>query len=81
VEAGLMEMLTRMEQGKFKVFNTMYDWFQEYRLYHRKDGKLVKLKDDLMSATRYAVMSLRYADIEKSKWHKKGQLGPDVAIV
>jgi hypothetical protein len=35
----------------------------------------------LMSATRYAVMSLRYADIEKSKWHKKGQLGPDVAIV
>ena len=81
VEAGLMEMLTRMEQGKFKVFNTLYDWFGEYRMYHRKDGKLVKLKDDLMSATRYAVMSLRYADVEKSKWHKQGRLGPDVAIV
>lgn len=81
VEAGLMEMLTRMEQGKFKVFNTLYDWFEEFRLYHRKDGKLVKIKDDLMSATRYATMSLRYADTETSKWNKKGRLGPDVAIV
>ena len=81
VEAGLMEMLTRMEQGKFKVFNTLYDWFEEFRLYHRKDGKLVKLKDDLMSATRYAAMSLRYAEVEKSNWNKKGHMGPDVAIV
>ena len=76
-----MEMLTRMEQGKFKVFNTLYDWFQEYRLYHRKDGKLVKIKDDLMSATRYAVMSLRHSTSETSKWNRKGTLGPDVAIV
>tara|TARA_Y100000816_G_scaffold281952_1_gene257070 strand:- start:2852 stop:4273 length:1422 start_codon:yes stop_codon:yes gene_type:complete len=81
VEAGLMEMLTRMEQGKFKVFNTMYDWFEEFRLYHRKDGKLVKIRDDLMSATRYAAMSLRYAEVEKSNWNKKGHMGPDVAIV
>jgi hypothetical protein len=81
VEAGLMEMLTRMEQGKFKVFNTLYDWFEEFRLYHRKDGKLIKIKDDIMSATRYATMSLRYADTETSKWNKKGRLGPDVAIV
>ena len=34
-----------------------------------------------MSATRYAAMSLRYADTETSKWNKKGRLGPDVAIV
>ena len=81
VEAGLMEMLTRMEQGKFKVFNTMYDWFEEYRMYHRKDGKVVKLKDDLMSATRYAVMSLRFSDTETSRWSSKGRLGPEVAIV
>jgi len=50
-------------------------------MYHRKDGKLVKLKDDLMSATRYATMSLRHADTETSKWHTKGRLGPDVSIV
>ncbi len=69
VEAGIMDMLSRMERGKFKVFNTCYDWFEEYRLYHRKDGKIVKIKDDLMSATRYAVMSLRNSTIETSKWN------------
>jgi hypothetical protein len=61
VEAGLLDMLTRMETGRFKVFHDLEDWFQEFRLYHRKDGKVVKEGDDLMSATRYGVMMLRYA--------------------
>jgi len=30
-------------------------------LYHRKDGRVHKEGDDLMSATRYAIMMLRYA--------------------
>ena len=81
VEAGLMEMLDRMEHGRFKVFNTLYDWFEEYRMYHRKDGKLVKLKDDLMAATRYAAMSLRHSTTQGSRWDRKGRLGPDVAVV
>ena len=50
-------------------------------MYHRKDGKLVKLKDDLMSATRYAAMSLRHSTTQNSRWNTKGKLGPDVAIV
>jgi phage terminase large subunit-like protein len=62
VEAGLMEMLTRMEGGRFKVFKHLHDWWEEFRLYHRKDGKVVKERDDLMSATRYAIMSLRHAE-------------------
>ena len=37
------------------------DWFEEIRIYHRKDGKVVKEYDDLMSATRYGIMMLRYA--------------------
>ena len=56
-----MDMLDRMQTGKFKVYNTLNDWFEEFRLYHRKDGKVVKLYDDLMAATRYAVMMLREA--------------------
>ena len=32
------------------------------RLYHRKDGRVMKEGDDLLSATRYAVMMLRYAE-------------------
>lgn len=61
VEAGLFAMLTAMEEGRFKVFSTLNDWFEEKRQYHRKDGKIVALRDDIMSATRYAYQSLRFA--------------------
>ena len=63
VEAGLMQMLTKMETGKFKVFSPLLDWFEEFRLYHRKDGKVVKEGDDLLAATRYGVMMLRFAEM------------------
>ena len=66
VEAGLMEMLDRMQTGRFKVFAGLNDWFEEFRLYHRLDGKIVKERDDLMSATRYAVMMLRFAKTRPS---------------
>jgi phage terminase large subunit-like protein len=65
VEAGLQEILARMQLKKFKVFSHLSDWFEEFRLYHRKDGKVVKLADDLMSATRYAWMMRRYAISQK----------------
>jgi Terminase RNaseH-like domain len=66
VEAGLMDMLQRMESGRFKVFKHLNDWFEEFRLYHRKDGKVVKEGDDLMAATRYAIMMLRFAQTARS---------------
>ena len=61
IEVGIMDVLQRMEDDKFKVFNTLGLWFAEFRMYHRKDGKIVPLRDDLMSATRYAAMSHRFA--------------------
>src|SRR5262249_58007985 len=61
VEAGLMMMLDRMQSGRFKVFRHLNDWWEEFRLYHRRDGKVWKEGDDLMSATRYALMMLRHA--------------------
>jgi len=43
VEAGLMIMLDRMRGGRFKVFDDVSnDWWEEFRLYHRKDGRAVK---------------------------------------
>jgi hypothetical protein len=62
-----MLMLDRMKTGRFKVFNHLLDWLEEFRLYHRKDGRVVKEGDDLMAATRYAVMSLRHARTE-TQW-------------
>ena len=63
VEAGLMEMLDRMQTGRLKVFSHLLDWFEEFRQYHRKDGKIVKERDDLLDATRYAMMMSRYAAV------------------
>ncbi len=31
-------------------------------MYHREDGRIVKLEDDLMGSTRYAVMMLDRAE-------------------
>lgn len=61
VEAGVLDMLDRMQTGRLKVFSNLGDWFEEFRMYHRKDGKIVKLDDDLMAATRYAIMMKRHA--------------------
>lgn len=64
VEVGVMEMLTRMETGRLKVFSNVQELLEEIRIYHRKDGKLVKLRDDLISAARYACQSLRFAETQ-----------------
>lgn len=67
-EAGIQDMMTRMETGRFKVFDHLLDWLTEFRTYHRKDGLIVKLEDDLMSATRIcAAMDLRFAITRPSK--------------
>jgi phage terminase large subunit-like protein len=70
VEAGLMMMLDRMQTGRLKVAKHLTDWFEEFRLYHREDGKVVKEGDDLMSATRYALMMLRHAKTPKPELRK-----------
>lgn len=61
VEAGLMLMLDRMQTGRFKVFDTCTEFFDEFRRYHRKEGQVVKEFDDIMCAARYAIMCLRFA--------------------
>ena len=61
VEAGLMDMLERMQTGRWKVDENLGQWWEEFRMYHRKDGKIVKERDDLMSASRYALMMIRFA--------------------
>lgn len=65
VEAGLMDMLDRMYTGRLKVARHLFDWWEEFRLYHRKDGKVVKEHDDIQCATRYLCMSLRFARCER----------------
>ena len=62
-----------METGRLKVFSKLRDWFEEMSLYHRKDGRVVKEREDSLCATRYALMMLRFAETnERSSSHGRG---------
>ena len=75
VEAGVLDMLDRMQTGRFKVFRHLNDWWEEFRLYHREDGKIVKENDDLISATRYAFMMRRHAKTLEEPSERKPRPG------
>ncbi len=61
-EAGVNEMTERMVTGRLKVAAHLTDWLEEYAAYHRDEkGMIVKIKDDLLSATRVALMAKRFA--------------------
>jgi len=61
VEAGVQEIYTRFKTQRLKIFKNQGKLLEELRMYHRKDGKIVPANDDVISAMRYAVMSLRKA--------------------
>lgn len=60
-EAGIMEMQERMATGRFKVAAHLSEFFDEFRMYHRKDGQIVKERDDIISAVRIGLMMRRFA--------------------
>jgi len=74
-EAGVQEMYDRMTTGRYKVAKHLKEWWEEFRVYHRKDGQIVKLQDDLMSASRVGVMAKRYAKVSGTGTYAQ-QSGP-----
>ena len=60
-EAGIAEWDEREKTGRLKVASHLSDWLDERRMYHRDEGKIVKMKDDLMSATRIFLMMKRFS--------------------
>lgn len=79
IEAGLAMMLDRMRSGRIKVFPHLAEWFEEFRTYHRKDGLVVKERDDIMSATRYGLMMLRKARTGARPYRAAGVDGVRIA--
>jgi hypothetical protein len=60
VEAGLYLVWQLMSAGKLKVFASMGNWLQEFRLYQRdSEGRVVKNFDHAMDAMRYLIVSGR----------------------
>lgn len=64
VEAGIYDVWERLSTGRLKVFRTLQNWQNEYRLYRRDEkGRIVKQFDHLMDATRYLIVSGRLVAI------------------
>jgi phage terminase large subunit-like protein len=71
-EAGIVEMDERMATGRWKVAAHLEPWFEEYRYYHRDEGKIVKIRDDLLSASRIAMMMRTYGKLLPTvDWRKR----------
>jgi len=62
-EAGLAELVTRFETGRLKIAAHLSELLDEYRDLHRENGLVVKVRDDLLSALRIAVMARRFAKV------------------
>jgi phage terminase large subunit-like protein len=82
VEAGLVGMLDAMRSGRFKVFRELNDFWEEFNLYHRKDGVVFAERDDLLCAVRYAWMMLRYAQTKEahSGWNRDLKYSNDPVV-
>lgn len=61
LEAGLIEMEQRMMTQRWKVDRNLRDWCDEYQMYHRVDGMVQPIRDDLLCSSRYGSMMLRFA--------------------
>lgn len=60
VEAGLLNVWTRMITGRLKVCANCANWLREFRKYHRDEkGNIVKGNDHIMDATRYLAREFR----------------------
>lgn len=70
VEAGVMELYQLMETRRIKIFRTCAHLIDQLRRYHRKDGKIEPVNDDLVAAFRYAVCARRHAKTldQSSAW-------------
>jgi hypothetical protein len=45
---------------QWKVARSCVCYLEERRLYHRKDGEIVHLRDDTLAAARYGMMMRRF---------------------
>jgi phage terminase large subunit-like protein len=61
LEAGINEMENRFATGRLKIASHLTEVLDEYMNYHRINGLIHKIDDDLLSAIRVGLMDLRYA--------------------
>jgi hypothetical protein len=58
VEAGIMKVWRRLNEGRLKIFSSCPNLLGELRTYRRDDkGKVVKVRDHACDALRYLIMT------------------------
>ncbi len=77
LEGSISDLYQRFKTGRLKIFSTVGYFFEEYRDFHRKDGVVVKVRDDFLSALRYAVMMLRFAEGFKEREPRRDRYATD----
>jgi phage terminase large subunit-like protein len=60
-ESGITEIEQRLATGRLKIAQHLTEVFDEYRGYHRVNGLVHKVDDDLLSAIRVLCMDIRFA--------------------
>jgi phage terminase large subunit-like protein len=60
-EADLLTMTQREANGGLKYHTSLHDLFDERRWYRRKDGLVVREKDDVIDAVRVLVAGIKHA--------------------
>jgi phage terminase large subunit-like protein len=68
-EQGIEAMSASFATGRLLVHKSMVAWREEFRFYHRDGLQVVKVRDDLMSATRVLVMQIRSAQLLDADRH------------
>lgn len=70
-EAGISEMENRFAAGRLVVRANLTEFFDEYQGYHRVNGNVNKIDDDILSATRVLCMAIRHAQTKDRffGWH------------
>lgn len=75
VESGLYSVWNRISTGRLKVFDTLGNFFSEFRLYRRDErGYVVKQNDHLMDAMRYLesrVLQMITKPVVKAAHHQR----------
>ena len=69
-EPSIQRCFERMKTGRLMIMSHLSMLFDEIRMYHRKEGKVVDVRDDLISAMRYLEMMLRYSEVVSNRFEE-----------
>lgn len=61
VEGGVAEIILREQSGRWKVSAGMLNYLRERSTYHRREGIINAIRNDVLDAARYAYVMRRFA--------------------